>query len=243
MHQRIADATFRIVTGNSSGSGFSFINDRLIITNHHVIEPHLTSGTSIQAITETGTALPVRLIAFSDKSQFDFAILELQQTLPTGRNILQPATAPNTTRGARILFSGFPHGIPHLLVHEAVVSAPLGQHAFYVDGSINGGNSGGPIVDAATGEVVGIVTQRRFLGGQELQTLAPQVQQLSQHCAAIAGRGHVEIMGINFGEFAAMMAQGLGAMSQVIQANANSGIGIGFHIQYVNTELHQRSLI
>lgn len=242
MHQHLADATFRIVTGNSSGSGFSYINDRLVITNHHVIEPHLISGTAIQAITESGVPLPAQLVAFSDKNQFDFAILELQQALPNGRNVLRPSVMPNTSRGSRVIFAGFPHGIPHLLVHEAVVSAPLGQHAFYVDGSINGGNSGGPIINANTGEVIGIVTQRRFLGGQDLENIAPQLQQLSQHCAAIAGRGRVEIMGINFGDFAAMMAQGLGAMSQVIHANANSGIGIGFNIQFVNTELQKRNL-
>ncbi len=31
-------------------------------------------------------------------------------------------------------------------------------------------------------------------------------------------------------------------MSQVIHANANSGIGIGFNIQFVNTELQKRNL-
>ncbi|MFC0682918.1 serine protease [Lysobacter korlensis] len=243
MHQRLADATFRIVAGNSSGSGFSYVSDRLVVTNHHVIEPHLSSGASIAAVTEAGVALPARLVVYSPKDEADFAVLELQQQLPAGRVVLQPAPSPSTARGARVLFSGFPHGIPDLLVHEAAISAPLASHAFYIDGSVNGGNSGGPIVDASTGELVGIVTQRRFMGGSSLEALAPQVAQLSNQCAAIANRGSVEIMGINFGNFAAMMAQGLSAISQVIQANANSGIGIGFHIRYVNAELQSRGLM
>lgn len=243
MHQRLADATFRIVAGNSSGSGFSYVSDRLVVTNHHVIEPHLTSGAGITAVTEAGVALPARLVVYSPKDQADFAVLELQQALPPGRIVLQPASSPNTDRGARVLFSGFPHGIADLLVHEAVISAPLASHAFYIDGSVNGGNSGGPIVDAATGELLGIVTQRRFMGGSSLEALAPQVAQLSSQCAAIANRGSVVIMGINFGDFAAMMAQGLSAISQVIHANANSGIGIGFHMRYVNEELRNRGLM
>ena len=243
MHQQLANSTFRIVAGNSSGSGFSFVNDRIVVTNHHVIEPHLDHSAPIQAITESNQILPAKLIAYSDKTQFDFAILELQQPLPKDRHVLQPAANPIISRGERILFAGFPHGIPDLLVHEAVISAPLEHHAFYIDGSINGGNSGGPIISAATGEVLGIVTQRRFMGGQSLHTLAPQVQNLSQHCAAIAGKGRVELMGINFGDFAAMMAQGFAAMSQVIEANANSGIGIGFHIQFVKNELCSRGFI
>ena len=243
MHQHLAGATVRIVAGDSSGSGFSYVSDRLVITNHHVIEPHLASGVNIVAVTEAGVALPARLVVYSPKDQADFAVLELQEDLPAGRVVLQPAQSPNTARGARMLFSGFPHGIPDLLVHEAVVSAPLAAHAFYLDGSVNGGNSGGPIVDAATGELVGIVTQRRFMGGSSLEALAPQIAQLSGRCAAISNRGSVVVMGINFGDFAAMMAQGLGAISQVIHANANSGIGIGFHIRFVNAELQSRGLM
>ena len=243
VHQQLADATFRIVAGDSSGSGFSYVSDRLVVTNHHVIEPHLASGVNIVAVTEAGVALPAQLVVWARNDQADFAVLELQEDLPAGRVVLQPAQSPNTARGARVLFSGFPHGMPDLLVHEAIVSAPLAAHAFYVDGSVNGGNSGGPIVDAATGELVGIVTQRRFMGGSSLEVLAPQIAQLSSQCAAIANRGSAEIMGINFGDFAAMMAQGLGAISQVIHANANSGIGIGFHIQFVNTKLQSRGLM
>lgn len=243
MHQRLADATFRIVAGNSSGSGFSYASDRLVVTNHHVIEPHVTSGASIFAVTEAGVTLPARLVMYSPKDQADFAVLELQQDLPPGRTVLQPAQNPNTDRGVRVLFSGFPHGIADLLVHEAVISAPLGSRAFYIDGSVNGGNSGGPIVDAGTGELLGIVTQRRFMGGNSLEALAPQVAQLSNQCAAVANSGSVVIMGINFGDFAAMMAQGLGAISQVIHANANSGIGIGFHMRYLNEGLRSHDLI
>nr|WP_180205490.1 serine protease [Pseudomonas sp. SbOxS1]NYU05600.1 trypsin-like serine protease [Pseudomonas sp. SbOxS1] len=242
MHQQLANSTFRIVTGNSSGSGFSYINDRLVITNHHVIEPHLQNGAPIYAITEDNVPLPTQLIAYSDKTEYDFAILELKAPLPSGRNVLQPAASPVTSRGERIIFSGFPHAIPHLLVHEAVISSPYEQHAFYIDGSINGGNSGGPIISAATGEVLGIVTQRRFMGGDSLQNLSPQLEQLTRHCAAVATRGSVAINGINFGDFATMLAQGLGAISRVIEANANSGIGIGFHIRFVNAELSRLGL-
>jgi hypothetical protein len=243
VHQKLADATFQIVAGNSSGSGFSYVSDRLVVTNHHVIEPHLISGESVVAVTETGVKLPARLVTYSPKDQADFAVLELQRELPHGRTVLQPAKGVNTDRGTRVLFAGFPHGVADLLVHEAVISAPLASHAFYIDGAVNGGNSGGPIVDATTGELVGIVTQRRFMGGSSLEALIPEVTQLSRHCAAIASRGSVHLMGIDFSQFAAMMAEGFNALTQVIQANANSGIGIGFHICFVNQELQNRGLM
>lgn len=236
MHQDLANATFRIECGPSSGSGFSFRKDDIVVTNHHVIEPHLLNGHDVFSVTEDGSQLKTKLLSYSDKSQYDFAILQLIDSLPSNRTVLQPKAVAAANRGVRILFSGFPHGIHDLLVHEAIVSGQVKQHAFYIDGSVNGGNSGGPIVDAQTGELIGIVTQRRFLGAQSLQALGSQVNQLARHCAGIANRGSVQIMGIDFGQFANMMAQGLGAISQVIEANANSGIGIGFKIDYANQE-------
>jgi S1-C subfamily serine protease len=241
MHQGLADSTFRIQCGVSSGSGFSYRNNNIVVTNHHVIEPNLLNNQPIVAITENGTQLRATLLSHSDKTQYDFAILELQDPLPANRNVLQPNLTAVAVRGSKLLFAGFPHGIHDLLVHEAIVSGPVQQHAFYIDGSVNGGNSGGPIVNNA-GELVGIVTQRRFLGGQSLQTLGQQVAQLANQCAGIANRGSVLIMGIDFGQFANMMAQGLGAMSQVIEANANSGIGIGFKIQFMNAEFERLGL-
>lgn len=236
MHQLLADSTFRVETGNSSGSGFSYRRNDIIITNHHVIEPHLNNGTPIYVITESGTRLPTSLLSFSDKTQHDFAILKLQQPLPNQRNVLMPDLNHPLGRGSDILFAGFPHGIHDLLIHSAIISAPVNNHGFYIDGSVNGGNSGGPIIDKNSGKVIGIVTQRRFLAGNSLQQLGQQVSGLAAQSAGIANRGSVQIMGIDFGSFANIVAQGLSALSQVIELNSNVGIGIGFKIDFVEQE-------
>ncbi len=41
MHQRLANATFQVISGNFSGSGFSFISKDVVITNYHVCEADL----------------------------------------------------------------------------------------------------------------------------------------------------------------------------------------------------------
>jgi hypothetical protein len=158
------------------------------------------------------------------------------------RHVLQPDTSAVVQRGTKTIFAGFPHGVPDLLVHEAIVSGPAKPNGFYVDGSVNGGNSGGPIIDATSGLVVGIVTQRRFMGGIQLGQLRGQIAQLSQHCQAMAGSGQVVIMGVDFGKFAQMMTGGFSVIDQILQMNANSGIGIGFHILHVNTEFDRLRL-
>lgn len=236
MYQNLANATFRVECQGSSGSGFSFRDDKTILTNHHVIENDISSGNPIFAVTEAGKKLRVSLKNYSHKSEYDFAVLELVDPLPNNRVILQPEGPCQIPRGRKILFAGFPHGIHDLLVHEAIISGPSNNHVFYIDGSVNGGNSGGPIVDSEAVNVIGIVTQRRFLGGDSLQALSQPIAELSSHCQAIANNGSVNIMGVDFGRFANLIANDLGAITNVLEANANTGIGIGFKIDFANQE-------
>lgn len=239
MYNKLANATFRIECGRSSGSGFSFNDEKTILTNHHVIESHIASGASIAifAVTEDGVRLRTKLRSYSPKNKYDFAILELLDILPPTRHILKPLEQADYTRGRKILFAGFPHGIHDLLVHEAIISGPKEEYAFYIDGSVNGGNSGGPIVDEETGCVIGIVTQKRFLGAASLHELGKPISDLSTHCEKIASQGSVGIMGVDFGQFARLTANGLGAISEALEANSNTGIGIGFKIRFASQSL------
>ncbi len=122
--------------------------------------------------------------------------------------------------------------------------AGLESHrAFYIDGSVNGGNSGGPIVDISEGTVVGIVTQRRFLGAKDLAALQKAAERIRAHCQAIAGRGSVQIMGIDFGGFSRLMAEGMLLVREVLEANANTGIGIGFPIEFVTNKCRELGIV
>jgi S1-C subfamily serine protease len=138
----LANSTFRIVCGHSSGSGFSYRLENIIITNCHVIENTFITKQEIYAITEDNISFLAKLIAYSSKEEYDFAILEIQSSLPKNRNILQPNLELELKRGIKTVFSGFPHGIPDLLIHEAIISNVQNTKSFYLDGSINGANSG-----------------------------------------------------------------------------------------------------
>lgn len=242
MHGILADSTFRIECGNSSGSGFSFRQINIIVTNYHVIKPHIVGNFPVAALTEHGQRIPLRILSHSPDNQYDYAIFHAEQPVETNRNFLSPKLQHQNHRGTKIIFAGFPHGIHDLLVHEAIISGPAKPNGFYVDGSVNGGNSGGPIIENDSGEIIGIVTQRRFLGAIQLNTLSQQVTQLVQHCNTVAGRGSAIIMGVNFGAFAGMISQGFLVLDQILQANANSGIGVGFKIDYVNDEYNRLGL-
>ncbi len=239
LYRNVANATVRIENGPSRGSGFHFLRPDIVITNRHVI---VDTAVPIVAITEDGTSLLLQVLAESLPAQHDYAILKCQAPPPPGRHPLQPKVVRPFERGLQVLFAGFPHGIPHLLVQRAVVCGLISDHVFYLDGSVNGGNSGGPIIDSKDGTVIGIVTQRRFLGAQDLAQLRTAAERLRAHCLAITGRGSVEIMGIDFGAFSQLMAEGMLLIRDVLEANANTGIGIGFSISFVGEECRRMGL-
>ena len=49
-------------------------------------------------------------------------------------------------------------------------------------------------------------------------------------------------MGIDFGQFAGLMSQSFLLIDHVLKANANSGIGIGFRIDFANEEFEKLGL-
>ena len=232
VHRNVANATLRIEYGASRGSGFHFLTPDIVVTNQHVL-PNLQTGQGgAVGVTESGQRLNLTLLESSPATDQDFAVLKVQGAVPAGRHALLPKVVSPFERGTPVLFGGFPHGIPHLLVQAAIVSGLVSDRVFYLDGSVNGGNSGGPIVDPSDGCVVGVVTQRRFLGAQDLGQLRAAAEQLRNHCQAIAGRGSVQIMGIDFGSFSQMQAEAMLLIREVLEANANTGIGIGFAIDF-----------
>lgn len=244
MFEKLANSTFRIVCGHSSGSGFSYRLENIIITNCHVIENTFITKQEIYAITEDNISFLAKLIAYSSKEEYDFAILEIQSSLPKNRNILQPNLELELKRGIKTVFSGFPHGIPDLLIHEAIISNVQNTKSFYLDGSINGGNSGGPIIDSLSGKVIGIVTQRRFLSPYNYSSAKKNVNDIQKQCESFIDKGgNVYINGLDISRVVGLISQSLSITSNVLDSNANVGIRIGFRIIFVENKLKELGYI
>ena len=199
----------------------------IVVTNQHVVQG--VDLADARAVTEHGEEVPLELLASSPPDEWDYAVFRIAKDLPSGRVALEP-DREGVQRGDRVVFSGFPHGVEDLLLQGATVSGPFTHKGFYIDGSVNGGNSGGPIVRESSGLVVGLVTQRRFLGGADLEQMAEDAESLRAHCEQIRASGSVVIMGIDFGQFAGMIAKNSLLVRNLIAANANAGIGVGFEI-------------
>ncbi|HFE3319572.1 TPA: serine protease [Escherichia coli] len=234
MHQTLANATFQVIAGTSCGSGFSFLREDLVITNLHVVKPlvDLENGRTLgQAtlITESGQNFLAKILYVD--IPYDFAVMRISESLPPDRVVLQPCTNFTPARGLRLIFAGYPHGFPQLLTGEAIVSAPLEDGKFSIDGMVNGGNSGGPIIDLETGSVVGIVTQRRYPGKDEADVIAEQAKALLKELGNM--QINVKFGGVDFARINSLYAESLATIVKLLESNANPGIGIGFPIQPV----------
>jgi hypothetical protein len=160
----LANSTVRIVITNGAGvgTGFHFLKPEIIVSNAHVVDHLITSGTAMSAIAEDGRAWQLKIIAFSKPEEHDYAIMSADGPKFDGREFLSPNTS-EIIRGRPLLYAGYPHGIDPLLVFHSQVGAPLKGRDFYFDGMIHGGNSGGPITDENGKTLLGISPLADFL--------------------------------------------------------------------------------
>lgn len=244
IYKNLVNATLMIECGESRGSGFHFIKPEIIVSNYHVVEDHISGSEDVLASTQDGDEYNLELVDYSDEDNYDYAVFKTKSPIDSGRFALNP---PNPNRyfqtGLEVAFSGFPHGILDLLVQQAIISGEVDDKSYYLDGSVNGGNSGGPIVDRSDGVLLGIVTERRYLGHSDLEDLEKASNQLQKHWSIAKTQGSVFLQGINFGEFSAGMADAMVLIKKVIDANANSGIGIGYSIQFVHEACMKKGIV
>ncbi len=241
-YEELANATVKVEYKNSCGSGFFFLQPGIVVTNHHVVEEALLTNDSVIAITQDAKRHQTEILSYSDKSEHDYAVLRIK-TDNVNYPILKPRDDSRIVLGEEILFSGYPHGISHLLIHRANISCVINQTTFYVDGSVNGGNSGGPIIDVSSGDVVGIITQRRFLGGSELSQLGKEAEDLYNYCQGLLVSGSsAQIMGIDFGGLLSLISRSLLLNKKILVANANTGIGIGYSIEQATQAIEKLNI-
>jgi serine protease Do len=132
---------FQVFTGGGTGTGF-LIDDKLLVTNCHVVAPYRTVG--VEKRDKQRIVGTVRRI----HPKRDLAIVELSQPLE-GERVSIAATADVAPKQA-VHIIGFPVGLP-LSITEGIVSNPKqlldGLHYVQTDAAINPGNSGGPMLD------------------------------------------------------------------------------------------------
>lgn len=159
---RVRASVAKVTTDKGLGSGF-VVDGGLVVTNRHVIEEAKYASVHFS----DGTTYSVEGILF-DGVELDLCILRCKGLLENNSVPIQLATSP-LRQGESVFTFGAPQDLD-FSVSQGIVSANRSiDDVEYVQTTapLSPGNSGGPLLSAADGSVVGINTWSRR-GGQNL---------------------------------------------------------------------------
>ena len=157
--EAIKPAVVRVSSDEESGSGF-LVRDGAALTCLHVVK-----GSSKVTLWNSNIGSITAAVAEIDEDH-DLALLRLA----TGATPhLQLGDYGELAEGDEVLFMGYPVGGKMCLAHRGMISfkgriefkyLPAPVDSFALDGSVNRGNSGGPVLSVRKGTVVGIVNAK-----------------------------------------------------------------------------------
>lgn len=156
--RKVLPSVFRVRAGDATGTAFAFGapaagGGTLLITNYHVVESVVDSGSRAATLERKSERYPARIVKLDERR--DIAVLQATKAFPRLspiRDDVQP--------GQPVIVVGAPLGLSDT-VTTGVVSAVrsglagINTKVIQFDAAINPGNSGGPVINA-DGLVVGV---------------------------------------------------------------------------------------
>jgi len=231
------------------GSGSAFLVDGGLVTNSHNLRritfdtlvirfENDISNNSSNEIRLSSQKCMDAIVAESPEDEKDFVYIILSETECNGRHIFELSDSSSLTVGEQIVFMGYPFSSPHLTAHLGYVSSlhqSNGVEIIQIDGSVNSGNSGGPLLDLKTGKVAGIVTRAET--GLLKEQFDRLLQALKNNIRTLESRSIISIGGID--PIRAIRASQVSMEQIVIQLrrSANVGIGFAFSAEYIKEEI------
>ena len=208
---------------DKSGSGFVAGEAGTIFTCAHVVTQHGERASRVE-ISQDGSAREKASIT-SIVDQEDVAVLSAPISATPG--VFGDSTSLYI--GDSVVFAGYPTGVQSASVFSAMVSARGVRLVNYVkgdvvqlNGMINYGNSGGPVLSIDSQQVVGMITAKNVPFLVEIDKLMDFLR-----AAPVSPGTGVIIMGIRFGEFFNFVIQALRLVSGSLR---QVQVGIGYAI-------------
>jgi hypothetical protein len=228
--------------GHEVGTGSGFLTKQGLVTNSHTSRP--AAGSTFVVRRETGAEwqMPAqeayeRKLAESPEHHHDYAVLSLEGAPggfePSDLLIDVPAKPPV---GRRVAYLGYPFGAKSLVVSSGYVASVEVTTAFTtvlrVDGSVNRGNSGGPLFDLETGQLLAIVSRAET--GMVLQQFAELKAALEGNVQVLsAARGMMSLSGFDPVEGIRASMAAVAEVARHLERSANVGIGFAFLVDHL----------
>jgi S1-C subfamily serine protease len=231
-------ATEQVISGSSTrnmilvGSGFFASSDGYVVTADHVLRQ---IGAGEVLVFRDGKGVDASVV--TRQPEHDLAILKI-----TGENLpyLRFGRFSDAVEGEDVVFIGHPFGNPALISAKGMIAyvgnTPLavsGQivtgNLVEVDGPVNGGNSGGPLLKVTDGTVIGVIEAKHGQIGDYLESLKGD----KGGGAAIGQRGPGGAgSSVDIGRF-------VGDVSTALDTNLQLGIGYAISAEYAERAVNE----
>jgi len=219
-----------------------------LITNNHVIHVPGATHVNVHFVADDGyttvaqqtfevAVFKAKLARGDDEDHWDYAILDLPsefQAIPS----LQLCEKDDASIGSAVVLFGFQFEQENLSIHAGVIASKSNRgnvRKLQLDASINYGNSGGPLIDPATGAVIGIVTRKETGSTGQLDNLIKFNDSFLQRSLYRDDfRLHLE-----YTDVLQVTQTQLKTIAHEIDRSANVGIGFAFELERVRHELSE----
>jgi S1-C subfamily serine protease len=248
-HPSIVSLTFLSTTGERITSGSGFKMGGHLITNNHVIQVPSARRVILRTVGLDGSAsvfeadfgrldFQSKLQSGKDESSWDYAVLAVNHPAFAQIPDLEVKEDDEIAIGSEACFLGFQFEQTNLAMHRGLVSSTFvkaGVRYVQIDGSVNHGNSGGPLIDIADGKVLGIVTRKATGLTKDFENL----DKMLQNNIDLLNRssGSVFLSGIDPIAVTRMIQEQIRVIARNIGRSANVGIGYAYHISEVRSAL------
>ncbi|MCK9388852.1 MAG: serine protease [Sulfuritalea sp.] len=250
-HASVFSLTFESDEGRiSSGTGFK-VND-LLVTNNHVMQIQGARRIVLRSVLQDSYTRNVELsfghpefrsmlLDGDPETGWDYAVLKVPHPAFAAVPALQLDESEDVQVGTQIALFGFQFEQSNLSMHVGYVSSQF-QRAdvryIQLDSSVNQGNSGGPLINFASGRVIGMVTRKATGLTQQFDDLHKAIRQnidLLQASQRSGARGTVG--GVDPVVATIAIEVQMERIAKEIARSANVGIGYAYHIKKVRDSI------
>jgi S1-C subfamily serine protease len=188
-----------------TGSGFIFGRSGVLVTCNHVVKG---AHNILLKFPDSNDFLSAKTVLQDE--EHDLALLKFDNT---ERTPLNRSDLKIVEEGMEVIFAGYPLGRQDLTTHQGIISSittdQTGIISYLIDGTVNSGNSGCPLMDK-NGEVIGVVNAKRIESGITLR----KIEEMSVGAVSLHGVDLVEIY-------------------QALVSNVQLGVGVAVPASYI----------
>ena len=250
---KVKSGVFQIafeVNRDNIGNGTGFIVKDGFVTNSHVIRRGTGDAIVLKLIKdiENNTFEEIRLLSEtilnsivveSPEEEYDFAYIKISEPEFENRHVFEFIDPKYICVGEQIIFLGYPFGMDQLTAHVGYISSKHKRNdieILQIDGSVNGGNSGGPLIDLKSGKVAGIVT--RAVTGLIEEQMKELIKALKTNQEVLSkAKGIIKIGSIDPVDALKASQAAMEKIAKDLYRSANVGIGYAYSSEYVSIHI------